>query len=165
MTTYRQDLAVKTVGGRPDFHKVTEFAREAVAASGVQNGICVVATHHTTCSVMTQEESFDTTYNGLEYLQQDLWDVLEKFIPTTRVEGQYFHPGPKLTEFSARHGEEKPETLNTDGHLRSMMVGRSVTLVIADGVLDTGTFGHVYFIDFDQTRPRTRQLTVQIMGD
>ncbi len=165
MSSYRRAIHVDTVAGRPSFHQLTDFTREVVVDSGIANGICVVATHHTTCSVTTQEASFDTTYNGLEYLQQDLWDVLERIIPTTRVEGQYFHPGPKLTEFSRLHGEEKPETLNTDGHLRSMLVGRSVTIVIADGELDTGSFGHVYFIDFDQTRVRTREVTVQIVGD
>ena len=75
------------------------------------------------------------------------------------------HPGPKLTEFSAEHGESAPETLNTDAHLRSVFLGRSETIVIIDGKLDLGSFGHIYFVDFDQTRPRTRQVQVQIMGE
>lgn len=75
------------------------------------------------------------------------------------------HPGPKLTEFSKEHGEDKPETLNTDGHLRSMFMGRSETIVIVEGKLDLGKFGHIYFIDFDQTRGRKRQIQVQIIGE
>lgn len=75
------------------------------------------------------------------------------------------HPGPKLTEFSKEHGEDKPETLNTDGHLRSALLGRSETVVLMDGGLDLGSFGHIYFVDFDQTRARTRQVQVQIIGD
>ena len=75
------------------------------------------------------------------------------------------HPGPKLTEFSKEHGEDKPETLNTDGHLRSALLGRSETVVLADGRLDLGSFGHIYFVDFDQTRARTRQVQVQIIGE
>src|SRR5690606_37530504 len=119
-----------------------------VERSGIADGICVVATHHTTCSVMTQERSFDVTYNGLEYLEQDLWNVFEQIIPTTRVEGQYMHPGPKLTEFSRQHGESRPETLNTDAHLRSVFIGRSETVVLAGTRLDLGSFGHIFFIDF-----------------
>lgn len=125
----------------------------------------MVYTHHTTCSVMLQECSFDTTYTGLEYLQQDLVDVFENIIPTCRKEGQYMHPGPKLTEFSAEHGEDKPQTLNTDGHLRSVFLGRSETVIVADHVLDLGSFGHIYFVDLDHTTARDREVHVQIMGE
>lgn len=165
MKVYREKFEVTSTGMRPTFHTVTEQVRAIVERSGVKDGICVVYSHHTTCSVMIQECSFDTTYTGLEYLQQDLWDVMEKLVPTCRVEGQYMHPGPKLTEFSAEHGEDKPETLNTDAHLRSVFLGRSETVVLADGIMDMGSFGHIYFVDFDQTRGRTRQVQVQIIGE
>lgn len=165
MTIRRTTLSLNSVGGRPSFHQITQDVRDAVAASGIREGICVVSTHHTTCSVMTQEDSIDLTYTGLDYLQQDLWDVFETLIPTTRVEGQYHHPGPRLTEFSARHGESKPETLNTDAHLRSVFIGRSETLPISGGEIDLGSFGHVYFIDFDHTRARNREVSITVMGD
>jgi len=105
------------------------------------------------------------SYNGLEYLQQDLIDVFEKIIPTCRKEGQYMHPGPLLTEFSARHGEDKPDTLNTCAHLRSMIMGRSESIPLIDGKLDLGSFGRAYLIDFDQTRARERTVMVQIIGE
>lgn len=165
MSTFRRHLSIETIAGRPSFYQVTQDVQRIVDESGIRQGICAIYTHHTTCSVMTQEASFDVTYNGLEYLQQDLWDVLEKVVPTCRVERQYFHPGPELTAFSAAHGEGKPETLNTDAHLRSVFLGRSETIVIADGRLDLGSFAHIYFIDFDQTRARTREVAVQIVGD
>jgi thiamine phosphate synthase YjbQ (UPF0047 family) len=75
------------------------------------------------------------------------------------------HPGPRAVEFAARHNESKPESLNTDAHLRSAFLGRSESIVIIDGGLDLGEFGHVYFVDFDQTRPRERQVQVQIIGE
>jgi thiamine phosphate synthase YjbQ (UPF0047 family) len=114
---------------------------------------------------MTQECSFDIAYSGVEYLQQDLTDIFESIIPTCRREGQYMHPGPILTEFSEKNGESKPETLNTDAHLRSVFLGRSETIVVIDGKLDLGKFGHIYFVDFDQTRPRDRQVQVQAVGE
>lgn len=165
MKVFREALEVQSAGGRPSFHQITDQVRRVVENSHVKDGICLVYTHHTTCSVTIQECSFDTTYTGLEYLQQDLWDIFEKIIPTCRVEGQYMHPGPKLTEFSREHGEDKPETLNTDGHLRSAFLGRSESIVVVDGSLDMGKFGHVYFVDFDQTHARTRQIQVQIIGE
>lgn len=165
MKVFRESFQVTSTGIRPTFHMVTEQVKAILERSGIQDGICVVYSHHTTCSVMTQECSFDTTYNGLEYLQQDLWDVFEKLVPTCRVDGQYFHPGPKLTVFSKEHGEEKEETLNTDGHLRSVFLGRSETIVVMEHSLDLGQFAHIYFVDFDQTRARTRQVQVQIIGE
>jgi secondary thiamine-phosphate synthase enzyme len=165
MKVFREALKVQSTGMYPTFCMLTDQVKEIVDRSGVKNGICVVYSHHTTCSVMTQECSFDETYTGLEYLQQDLTDVFEKIIPTCRKEGQYMHPGPKATEFGAQHNESKPESLNTDAHLRSAFLGRSESIVIIDGKLDLGEFGHIYFVDFDQTRARERQVQVQIMGE
>ena len=165
MKLLRETLEVQSTGMRPSFITLTQQVQEIVERSGVKDGICVVSSPHTTCSVMTQESSFDMTYTGLEYLQQDLTDIFEDIIPTCRKEGQYMHPGPKLTEFSAEHGESAPETLNTDAHLRSVFLGRSETVVIIDGKLDLGSFGNIYFVDFDQTRPRQRQVQVQVIGE
>ena len=165
MKLLREAIETQSTGMRPTFTTLTEQVQKIVDRSGVKDGICVVYSHHTTCSVMTQERSFDMTYTGLEYLQQDLTDIFENIIPTCRKEGQYMHPGPELTKFSEEHGESKMETLNTDAHLRSVFLGRSETIVIIDGKLDLGAFGHIYFVDFDQTRSRKRQVQVQIMGE
>lgn len=165
MKIIRDAFKVTSTGLRPTFHKITEEVQKIVNAAGVKEGLCVVYSHHTTCSVATQECSFDMSYGGLEYLQQDLVDVFEKVIPTCRKEGQYMHPGPILTEFSEQHGEDKPGTLNTCAHLRSMIMGRSESIPLLEGKLDLGPFGHIYFIDFDHTRSRERTVTVQIIGE
>lgn len=165
MKTVRESILLSSDGKRPNFHMITEKVQEIVERSGIQSGICVAYSHHTTCSIMIQECSFDKTYTGLEYLQQDLLDIFESLVPTCRREGQYMHPGPELTEFSAQHGEEKYQTLNTDAHLRSAFIGRSESIVIVDGKLDLGKFGHIYFIDFDQTCARERTVRIQIIGE
>ena len=165
MKIYRESIPARSTALYPTYHKITDQAREILERSGVQNGICVVYSHHTTCSVFTQECSFDKAYNGMEYLQQDLTDIFEKLIPTCRKEGQYMHPGPELTEFAFSIGESKLECLNTDAHLRSVLLGRSESIVIIDGKLDLGQFGHIYFADFDKTRVRDRVVQVQILGE
>ncbi len=165
MRTVRESFSVASTGMRPSFHTITEKVKEAVKKSAVQNGLCVVYSRHTTCAVMIDEDSFDKTYTGLTYLQQDLVDVFEHIIPTCRKEGQYMHPGPELTVFADGHGEDKPGTLNTDAHLRSSIMGRSESIPIADGSLEMGEFGHIYFVDFDHTRARERQVIVQIIGE
>ncbi len=164
MKSVSNSFRVQSTGMRPTFHTVTDQVKDILAETGVQSGICVVFSRHTTCAVLIDEDSFDRAYSGLTYLQQDLTDVFEKIIPTCRKEGQYMHPGPELTVFAAKHGEDKPGTLNTDAHLRSSIVGRSESIPIIDGQLQLGDFGHIYFIDFDHTRPREREVIVQIVG-
>jgi len=162
---YRETLEKRSEAVYPAFFKITEEINGVIERSGIQNGICVVYSHHTTCSVMTQECSFDEAYSGLEFLQQDLVDILEDLVPTCRKEGQYMHPGPEITEYARSVGESKLDCLNTDAHLRSVIFGRSESIVIMDGKLDMGKFGHVYFVDFDKTRARDRQVQIQIIGE
>lgn len=147
------------------FHNVTEQAREALAESGVRNGIVVVYSHHTTCSVITQEAAFDLSMTGLETLQQDLVNIMEEIIPTQRCEGMYLHPGPKALDFAEEHGEDNRGCHNADAHLRSSIIGRSQTIVVEDGKMDLGDFGFIYFIDFDQTRARKRTVQVMVIGE
>jgi len=77
----------------------------------------------------------------------------------------YLHPGPKALEFAEEYGEDARGCHNTDAHLRSSLVGRSETIVLIDGKMDLGDFAHIYFIDFDQTRARERNVQVQIIGE
>ena len=115
--------------------------------------------------MITQECAFDQSVTGLETLQQDLVDILDDIIPVCRHENIYLHPGPKALEFAEAHGEDARGCHNTDAHLRSSIIGRSETIVMADGKLDLGDFGRIHFIDFDQTRARERTVQVMVIGD
>ncbi len=150
---------------RPTFHDVTEQVQQALAKSGIRNGILLVFSQHTTCSVLIQEASDDVNYWGTELLMQDLVNTLEKLIPTCRTEGQYLHPGPKHIEAAAGRNELPSWSLNTDAHLRSVITGRSQAIPVIDGAMVLGEFGRIYFADFDQVRARERNVRVQIVGD
>lgn len=108
MKVIRESFDLHTPARQPWFIDINEQVQDIVKRSGVKNGICLVYAHHTTCSVILQEYSKDITYNGLEYMHQDLVDVFEKIIPTMRHEGQYMHPGPWSTQWSQENGEDKP---------------------------------------------------------
>ncbi len=162
---YRESFELQSRDRAVSFHDVTGKVREIAAASGMKNGIVVVYSHHTTCSVITQECAFDMSMTGLETLQQDLVNVFEKIIPTCRHEGMYLHPGQKALVFAEEHGEDNFGCHNTDAHLRSSIIGRNVTIVMADGEMDLGEFGRIHFIDFDQTRARKRTVQVMVIGE
>ena len=162
---YKEAFKVQSNDKVVTFHDVTDRVKEIAKASGIKDGILVVYSHHTTCSVITQECAFDMSMTGLETLQQDLVDVFEKVVPTCSREGIYLHPGPKALAFAATEGEDARGCHNTDAHLISSIIGRSVTVVMSDGEPDLGSYGRVHFIDWDKTRARTRTVDVMLIGE
>lgn len=164
MTVYHEAFQIQS-DRRPTFHDVTVRVQAALEKSNIKNGILVVFSQHTTCSVLLQEASDDENYWGTEFLMQDLTNVLESIIPTCRTEGQYMHPGPKHIQAATQRSEQPSWSLNTDAHLRSVILGRSQTIPIVDGALTLGEFGRIYFADLDQVRARERTVRVQILGE
>jgi len=161
----QKELELQSRGWIPTFHDISKEVVEIVEQSGIKNGTCAVVSHHTTCSVMIQECSHDLNTFDLEYLQQDLLNIMRKLIPDYTEENQYNHPGPIHLQFGRYVNEPGNYTsMNTDGHLRSVFFGRSEVITIKDGKLDAGEFAHIYFIDWDHVRARRRQVNVTVMG-
>lgn len=162
---FHEVITIET-GRRVSFDDITEQVQECVTKSGIKNGLVNVFSQHTSCSVFIQEDSEDVTYWQTPLILQDMINVLEKIIPTCQYEGQYLHPGPIHTHNAKELRDEKAEwMLNTDGHLRSVLVGRSETIPLLDGGMTLGEFGRIYFSDMDQTRERSRRVRVQIVGE
>lgn len=171
MAIYQETITVQSNGNRPSYHNVTEQVREIVKKSGIQNGVCVVQSPHTTCSVIFEEYVHDTDFNGDEYLQVDLNRILDRIIPRERTENMdYRYPGPKHLEFLMSLDDPQfpcdPATiLNGDAHIRGSLFGASESFILKDGALLTGSVGYIYFIDWDQNRVRTRKCHVLVMGE
>ena len=113
---------------------ITRKAAECVEKSGVADGICVLFIQHTTCG-MTVNENADPS------VQSDMLGFLRKLIP------QYF------SDF--RHSEH-----NSDAHIKSSLVGSSVTIPFAGGELMLGRWQAIYMCEFDG--PRERLIAVAI---
>jgi len=164
MSVYHQSIQVQSKL-TPTFHDVTEQAKAALQSSNIKNGIMVVYSQHTTCSVMIQEESHDENFYGIKSIMQDLLNIFEKLVPTCRSEGQYLHPGPAHIADATGRKEEPFWSLNTDAHLRSILMGRSESIPVINGKLELGEFGRIYFTDFDQVRARERTVHFQFVGE
>ena len=93
---YKESFKLESRHRAVSFHDITQQVKEIAARSNLKDGIVVVYSHHTTCSVITQECAFDMSMTGLETLQQDLVNCFEEWIPTCRYEGQYLHPLHRL---------------------------------------------------------------------
>lgn len=164
MPTYSTTISLETPA-RQEFFDVTARVQAFVQESAVTDGLVVVYSPHTSCCVLLQEESEDTTYYGTQLLLQDTLNVFAKIAPPTRHEGQYLHPGPIHIRNAADLRNELPEWgLNTDGHIISSILGRSESIPLVDSALVLGEFGRIYFGDLDSVRPRTRNVHVQILG-
>jgi len=143
----------------------------AIKESGVKNGICLVQTTHTTCSVYFDEYMHDTNYYGDDYLTVDIDHVLDRLVPQQTTENfPYLSPGPKHIAYGMEKTDpdypaEKWSMLNTDAHIRADLLGSNVTLGIKDGHLMNGSVGSIYFVDFDQTRERNRIVNIILVGD
>lgn len=163
---YSEKFNVQSHQTRPTFDNITAQVRQIVERSGIKNGTVLVYTPHTTCSVQIQEYSDGQTYFGVELIMQDLVNALAKIIPTCTNEGQYLHPCFEHIDQAAKLRGEKPHwSLNTDAHLRSVIMGRSVTVPIIDGEIQLGEFGMIWYADWDQIRARLRTAIVQVQGE
>ncbi|BDR57045.1 YjbQ family protein [Xylocopilactobacillus apis] len=171
MSFYLEKLELETVEGRPSYHMITDKVKEIVKSSDIKNGICLVQTTHTTCSVYFDEYMHDKNYYEDDFLQVDLNNVLEKVVPRQTSENYpYLSPGPEHIAYGMKKTDPnypalKWSMLNTDGHLRSDLLGSSVSLGIYHKELLLGSVGQIFFVDFDQTRTRKREVEVVILGD
>jgi secondary thiamine-phosphate synthase enzyme len=53
---------------------------------------------------------------------------------------------------------------NGSSHVRAALLGPSLTVPFVDGALTLGTWQQIMLLEFD-TRPRTREVVVQIIGE
>jgi secondary thiamine-phosphate synthase enzyme len=113
---------------------ITKLVEEAVASSGVKDGICVLFVPHTTAGI-TVNEAADPS------VARDISNTLSRLVP----EGA-----------SYSHSEG-----NADSHIKSVLVSPSLTLLVKGGRLVLGTWQGVFFCEFDG--PRSRKLLVKVM--
>ena len=165
MAVYHAEITIQSQM-QVTFDDVTEKLYDELRRSEIKNGILVAYSQHTSCSVFIQEDSEELTYKNIPLILQDTINCLEKIIPSCEYEGQYLHPGAFHVQQAQRfRNEEKVWCLNTDGHIKSSIMGRSETIPVVDGGLMLGEFGRVYFADFDKTRARERIMHIQIVGE
>lgn len=164
-------LTLHSNGKRVTYHNITNEVKRILETSEIQNGVCVIQSPHTTCSVIFEEFVHDLDFNGDEYLQVDLNRILDQIIPRELSENtDYRYPGQKHVDFlmgmnDPNYPADPGTILNGDAHIRASFFGASESLIIKEGDLQIGTVGSIYFIDFDQNRERDRTCHIMIMGE
>lgn len=90
MKIFHDDIKVNTVSNRVSYHCITKDAQELINKSEINDGIIVLSSSHTTCSLFFEEYMHDKNYYGDEYIQVDINNIMEKVVPKCNTETQYF---------------------------------------------------------------------------
>ena len=114
---------------------ITDVVRQRAKKHNVRDGMAIVYVPHTTAGV-TINENYDPD------VKRDLLAKLDELIP--KRESYY------------EHAEG-----NSDGHLKTALVGNSATVLIEQGKLVLGQWQGIYFCEFDG--PRDREVFVKVV--
>ena len=128
-------LKVNTVR-RTQLLDVTAQIQQVVEKSRVTSGMCYVYVPHTTAAVMINECADPD-------VARDLEGAFDRLIP---FEGPYRH-----------------EEGNSDSHMKSVLVGASLTIFVEGGQLQLGRWQGIFFCEFDG--PRDRRLQAKVVAD
>ena len=120
---------------------VTAKVGEALAGSGLSDGVATVFVVGSTAAVTTMEYE--------PGLVKDFPAMLERAAPKEGVEYEHqrrWHDG------------------NGHSHVRASLVGPSLSIPFVGGELVLGQWQQVVLVEFD-VRPRTRNMVVQFVGE
>jgi secondary thiamine-phosphate synthase enzyme len=127
-----QTIKVKSAR-REEMIEITREVERFIPEAG--EGVCVLFTQHTTCGLTINE-------NADPDVRSDMLLFLKNTIPQ-------FYAG-------FRHFEH-----NSDAHIKSSLVGSSVTVPFADGKLLLGRWQGIYLCEFDGARERRVLMIIQ----
>lgn len=114
---------------------ITREVKGVVASKGVDSGVCVIFTKHTTTGIIINENEAG--------LKSDILTFLNELVPKGKG---YLH--------------DRIDN-NAHSHLRSVLLGSSVTIPIERGTLALGTWQSIFFVECDG--PRRREVCVVVL--
>jgi secondary thiamine-phosphate synthase enzyme len=116
-----------------EFINITQQVKQEVSSQNVDKGLCTVYCPHTTAGI-TINEAADPS------VVKDILMELDKRIPW-------------------RDGYSHMEG-NSAAHIKSSIIGESVTVPIEKGSLALGTWQGIFFCEFDGPRSRTAYISI-----
>jgi len=122
-------------GNRTEMLDITVEVERVVQESNLKEGLCIIFVPHTTAAVTINE-------NADPDVLADMLQELEKLIPFAD---------------NYRHLEG-----NSAAHIKSSLIGSSISVIIENGKLKLGTWQGIVFCEFDG--PRTRDVWIKIIS-
>jgi secondary thiamine-phosphate synthase enzyme len=128
-----ESIIVKT-SRRTEMIDITKNIEDIIISSNIKKGICCLFVPHTTAGI-TINENADPT------VQLDINSKLSRLVPADE-------------NYSHLEG-------NSDSHIKSVLVGQSIDIIIDEGKPVLGTWQGIYFCEFDG--PRNRKLFIKLI--
>ncbi len=129
-----QKLKVKTPS-HSCLVEITSQVEQAIAKSGLAEGVCYLFVPHTTAAIAVNENADPT-------VRRDILETLSRVVPW---EGDYEH----------LEG-------NSAAHIKASLFGESHFVLISKGKLELGTWQGIYLAEFDG--PRTREIWIRLVA-
>jgi secondary thiamine-phosphate synthase enzyme len=131
----------------PQFIDITDDVADAVNRSGVDNGVAVVFSRHTTAAIKINESEPE--------LIKDMTRFLREIAP---LERNYFH-----NNFDVRTvNMEEDECPNAHSHCQHLMLSAGENIPVIGGRMNLGRWQRIFLVELD--RPKPRHVTVQTLG-
>ena len=137
IATQKLELTTK---GQGDARDITDKVGELIVKSGIPTGVVTLFVVGSTAGITTIE--FEPGAIA------DLNGLFERLAPRS---AEYRH--------HLRWGDD-----NGSSHARAALLGPSLTVPFVDGSLTLGTWQQIMLLEFD-TRPRTREVVVHVIGE
>ena len=128
-----EKLSIRT-NSRTELVEITDRIQTVVQKSKVRDGVCFIFCPHTTAGLAINE-------NADPSVRRDILNALNRLIPPN-------------AGYSHTEG-------NADAHIKSSILGQSVSVFIQGGQLCLGTWQGIYFCEGDG--PRTREVWIRII--
>ncbi|MBI5644182.1 MAG: YjbQ family protein [Deltaproteobacteria bacterium] len=137
MKVFTSAIRIKS-GAKTEEVNITNQVEAVILESNIYEGMALVFTGHTTASIHLNNADRD--------LEEDFHNFLKELIPNK----------PTYRHNKGDYGR------NADAHLKSLLVGNSITIPITKGRLALGQWQGIYFSEFDG--PRSRLISIKIFG-
>jgi secondary thiamine-phosphate synthase enzyme len=138
MTVRSTTLAVETRSRGTT--EITDEVQDAVAASGISEGLCTVFIHHTSASLVINE-------NADRDVQRDLDAFLSRLVPD----------GDPLYIHTMEGPDDMP------AHVRAALTQTSLSIPVTDGRCALGTWQGIFLWEH-RLRGQRRRVTVTVVG-
>ncbi|KAL1586470.1 hypothetical protein WHR41_05168 [Cladosporium halotolerans] len=120
-----------------------EVTRQLPELKDYKVGILHLFVQHTSCA-LSMNENWD------EEVREDMSDALDRLAPEDRKGNLYRHSAEGLDDMPA--------------HIKSSLMGASVTVPITNGRLNTGTWQGIYYMEFRASK-HSRKVVATIQGE
>jgi secondary thiamine-phosphate synthase enzyme len=139
MRQVRGEITITSPG--QGLHDLTARIRAWVERQGIADGLLTVFIHHTSASLVIQE-------NADPDVLRDMGDAFARLVPED----------PALY----RHGSEGPDDM--PAHIKGALTQTHLAIPVVNGRMDLGTWQGIYLFEH-RRRGRERRLTLHLLGE